>query len=166
MPQPLTRLAIVNRGEPAMRAALERAYQGRQTDFVIEHGGRRLKSAREGFAAAVRRAGLGPGITPHTIRHSVITWLDEASIETRRTAQLAGHRDERTTKRVYTHSSPEVLKEAVGRLNDALHDLDALPFSGDLAQGGLEPAKTVSEVSQKDKTEVGAGQNSDDAGAI
>lgn len=40
------------------RQALQEAYPGRQTKHVIEHGGRRLKDCREGFASAVKRAGL------------------------------------------------------------------------------------------------------------
>ena len=105
---------------PSVRAALLEAYAGRQTDHVIEHGGRRLKTVREGFAAAVERAGLDQSagaVTPHTIRHSVLTWLDEAKVETRRAAQLAGHKNEETTRLVYTHSSPQVLAEAVGILD-------------------------------------------------
>ena len=105
---------------PSVRAALMEAYEGRQTDHVIEHGGRRLKTVREGFAAAVERAGLDQSagsITPHTIRHSVLTRLDEAKVETRRAAQLAGHKNEETTRLVYTHSSPQVLAEAVGILD-------------------------------------------------
>lgn len=115
-----------------LQRALEMAFKGRQTEFVIEHGGRRLKTVRDGFRNAVRRAGLGKmvgdvfetDVTPHTIRHSVVTWLDHASIEARRTAQLVGHRDERTTTRVYTHASPEVLRAAVKHLDDVFDQVD------------------------------------------
>lgn len=115
------------------RSALEQAYAGRQSKYVIEHGGRRLKSVREGFANAVERAGLGayvphpsqPGktvfktdVTPHTIRHTVTTWLDAAGVETKRTAQLVGHRDEETTQRIYTHAAPDVLQAAVMLLDE------------------------------------------------
>ena len=40
----------------AVRAALEVAYAGRQTRHVVEHGGKRLKSVREGFANACNPA--------------------------------------------------------------------------------------------------------------
>ena len=111
----------------ALRTPLELAHKGRQTDYVIEHGARRLKSVRIGFAAAVKRAKLDQSrgkITPHTIRHTVLTWLDEAGVGSDRRAQIAGHKDERTTKLVYTHSSPEVLAQAVEVLDEVL---DALP---------------------------------------
>ena len=101
----------------AARMALETAFAGRQTRYVIEHGGRRLKSIRCGFAAAVERAGLFPaaGITPHTIRHTVASWLEDRVNDARR-AQLLGHSGMRTLP-VYTHSGAELLVEAVSLLD-------------------------------------------------
>lgn len=127
----------------AARAALEIAHAGRQTDFVIEHGGKRLRAIHDGFRAAVVRAGLGhmiaapteknPGnmrvvtdVTPHTIRHSVSTWLDAVKIADKRRAQLLGHSDEATTKKHYTHASFEVLAEAVEVLEAAVAPLPKL----------------------------------------
>jgi integrase len=129
----------------AARAALEIAYAGRQTDYVIEHGGKRLKAIHDGFRAAVVRAGLGhlveaptpnnPGnlrvvtdVTPHTIRHTVATWLDALKIADKRTAQLLGHSDEETTKKHYTHASFEVLSEAVEHLDAAFAPLPKIGF--------------------------------------
>lgn len=110
------------------REALTTAKAGRQTDYVIEHGGKPLKECREGFANAVARAKLdGPHpdgkITPHIIRHTVATWLDAKKIADKRAAQLLGHRDEETTKQVYTHASPDVLIEAVEALDVAFAPL-------------------------------------------
>jgi len=124
-----------------VRKVLDVAYAGRQSDYVIEHGGRRLTTVRDGFRNAVERAAkvcptLGrwqerkgkdgkvervfvTDVTPHIIRHTVLTWLDQAVPDARR-AKLAGHADEDITKKVYTHAAPEVLQEAVDRLNDAL----------------------------------------------
>jgi len=118
----------------AVRAALQRAHAGRTCEYVIEHGGRRLKSVREGFANAVARAGLAGGhpdgpITPHIIRHTVVTWLDAREIATKRTAQLVGHKDERTTKKVYTHASHELLREAVDALDEAFAPLPRIDLA-------------------------------------
>lgn len=121
----------------ALRAALLVAKEGRRCDHVIEHGGERLVTVRSGFANAVKRAGLGryvaaptqkdparqiwkTDVTPHVIRHTVLTWLDEAGFESKRRAQLAGHGDERTTDLVYTHADPTVLQEAVELLDERL----------------------------------------------
>lgn len=99
------------------RAALERAYAGRRTDYVIEHGGRRLKSIREGFANAVARAGLSE-VTPHTLRHSVSTWLKERDVKLERRAQLLGHADIRTTDMHYSHADAAVYLSGVVEILD------------------------------------------------
>ena len=101
----------------AVRTALEVAYEGRQSKYVIEHGGRRLKSVKSGFANAVDRAGL-QGITPHTIRHTVASWLEDRVGDARR-AQLLGHGNIETTRKIYTHSGAQLLEEAVGYLDFA-----------------------------------------------
>lgn len=89
------------------RATLERAFAGRRTDHVIEHGGRRIQSIREGFARAVSRAGIAPPVTPHTLRHTVATWATERGVALQQIAQLLGHADSRTTELVYSHPSAE-----------------------------------------------------------
>lgn len=124
---PMSRLA---------RSVLEVAHRGRQTDHVVEHGGKRLKDGREGFRNAVERAHrllgekskLGKyvddefktSITPHVVRHTVATWLDAASVQRARTAQLLGHADERTTQQIYTHADADVLRDAVTALDQAI----------------------------------------------
>jgi integrase len=121
-----------------LRAELKKAFEGAQTQFVIEHGGKRLKSIREGFANAVERAGLGhyephptkPGvkvfatdITPHTIRHTVNTWLRERGVGPEDRSQLLGHLDIKVNMKEYTHAAPAVLNTAVGLLDEAIATL-------------------------------------------
>lgn len=116
----------------AVRAALKEAYPGRRTKHVVEHGGKRLKDIGDGFKAAVERAGLGhmaphptkpdeqifvTDVTPHTIRHTVATWLEAKAIDDKRRAQLLGHAGPAVTNKVYTHSSHELLHEAVTLLD-------------------------------------------------
>lgn len=118
-----------------LRATLLKAREGRRCNHVVEHGGHRLVTVRSGFANAVKRAGLGwiephpkdptrqvwtTDVTPHVIRHTVLTWLDKAGIPSRRRADLAGHKDVRTTDLVYTHADPELLREAVELLDERL----------------------------------------------
>lgn len=133
---------------PRLRAALMRAYQSRQTKHVIEHGGRRLYTVREGFRAAVERAGIGeyvphptrPGemvfetdVTPHTLRHTVSTWLKEKGVGLEYRAQLLGHADSRMTDIGYSHAQPAYLTETVEILDDALPRIGpAEPDSGNM----------------------------------
>ena len=119
-PDPMSRAWRKGRATVPMsgrvRKALEVAFGGKQTAYVVEHGGRRLKSIREGFAAAVERAGLVGKVTPHTIRHTVATWLEARTVDDRRRAQLLGLANTTTTN-LYTHSSHELLTEAVSLLD-------------------------------------------------
>ncbi len=94
------------------REVLQEAYEGRTTDWVIEHGGKRVKSCRQGFTNAVKRAGLSDDITPHVIRHTVASWAN-GKVQTAFTAQLLGHADEATTRRVYTHADAESTRPVV-----------------------------------------------------
>jgi integrase len=124
------------------RKALVRAYAGRQkSGYVIEHGGRRLKTVREGFRNAVERAGLGTyvldsdgerafqtDITPHTIRHTAATWT-YGKVETALTAQMLGHRDERTTRMVYQHPDASKTRPAVEVIDAAFAALPELADS-------------------------------------
>lgn len=92
--------------------------------FVIERGGERLRELGDGFRLAAERAGLGwheeskgkrvfvTDVTPHTIRHTVATWAN-GKVQTAFTAQLLGHSDEATTRRVYTHAQVESTKPVI-----------------------------------------------------
>lgn len=146
----------------AVRDALKTAQKGRQTEFVIEHGGERLISVRDGFRAAMERASIGryehdtngepvfkTDVTPHTIRHTVATWLDEMKVATSRTAQLLGHEDEETTKRHYTHASVEVLRPVVEALDNAFAPLPKISLV-EVEDGDESTAKPNSK-SQRDK---------------
>lgn len=119
--------ATVWMSELARQALLE-AYPGRQCKHVIEHGGRRLKDCREGFANAVARAGLPGHITPHTIRHTVASWT-YGKVQTAFTAQLLGHRDERTTRIIYQHPDVETTRPAVEIIDATFAALPSLPES-------------------------------------
>jgi integrase len=127
------------------RKALESAHAGRTTDFVIEHGGKRLKSVREGFANAAKRAGLSEDVTPHTIRHSIITWAREKGHDFHAIASLVGHGDSKTTELNYTHVDPIRYTKSVVDAIDAefsevasTPDRDRLPKLSRPGQSGPE----------------------------
>ena len=121
------------------RLALERACEGRLTDHVIEHGGKRLQAVRDGFKNAVKRAGLEGKITPHTIRHSVATILDELGHDVTRIRELLAHKPgSKVTQSTYIH--PDAGKV----LQDAVRVLDLTPSEKKLAiypERDTKPAK-------------------------
>lgn len=93
------------------RAALLEAQKGALTDHVIEWNGEPIKKIRKGFMEAVKRAKLTE-VTPHVLRHTVISWLDEDGIPMERISKLAGHRDINTTRTIYAKPGVKVLRPA------------------------------------------------------
>ena len=77
--------------------------------------GEGLKSIRNGFEAAVKRAGIEKHIRFHDLRHTFASWLVMKGIDLRTVAKLVGHRDIRITMR-YAHLAPEHLQAAVDAL--------------------------------------------------
>jgi integrase len=107
-----------------LRAALSEAHTGARTDYVIEYGGRAVKSVRTGLEAASSAAKVGH-VTPHMFRHSAAVWMAQEGVEMRKIAQFLGHSDERTTARIYALYSPDYLRDAAaaletGKLRSAL----------------------------------------------
>jgi integrase len=97
---------------PEARAALIEADKGALTDYVIEWDEEPVKSVRKAFAAAVKRSRLDGRITPHTLRHTALTWLEEEGIALEMISKLAAHSGTEITRKTYLHASPEVLRPA------------------------------------------------------
>ena len=102
------------------RDALLEAFKGKQTDYVIEWDGEPVKKVRKAFAAAVRRAGLDVRVTPHTLRHTALTWLEEEGFAVEMISKLAAHSGPDITRKVYLHSSPELMRPATDALERRL----------------------------------------------
>ena len=98
------------------RQALTEARECALTPFVIEYGGKRVLRIRKAFMRAVARAGLGPDVTPHTLRHSAAVWMAEAGTPMAEIAQYLGHSSPDITYRVYARFSPSYLRGAAAAL--------------------------------------------------
>lgn len=97
------------------RAALMEARRGALTPFVIEWGAKPVKNVKKALASAGARAGM-PWVTAHVFRHSAGSILAEDGVPLPVIAQLMGHKDVRTTERIYARMSPGYLKEAASAL--------------------------------------------------
>lgn len=95
-------------------AALEEAQTGATSRYVVEWGGRQVKSVKKGVAAAARRSGVK--CSPHMFRHTAAVWMAENRTPMSEIAQYLGHNDSRTTERVYARYSPEYLRDAAKAL--------------------------------------------------
>lgn len=95
--------------------ALRESYEARTCEYVIEWGGKPVKSVRKGFDASARRAGI-KDCSPHVLRHSAAVRMVESGMRIEEVAQFLGHVDPRVTYRVYGRFSPEHLKKGAEAL--------------------------------------------------
>lgn len=98
-----------------LRAALQAAYEARTCEYVIEWGGKPLKSIKRGFGEAAKRAGL-EDVTPHVLRHSAAVAMAGAGISMDKIAQMLGHTNAKITASVYARFAPDHFKDAAKAL--------------------------------------------------
>jgi integrase len=80
-------------------------------EYVCHYEGAPIKKLRRSWAAAIERAGLGPDVTPHTLRHTRATWLMQAGIDPWEAAGHLGMTVE-TLERTYGHHHPSFQQRA------------------------------------------------------
>ena len=70
--------------------------------------------------AAAKRAGLPSSVGLHTLRHSAASVMLSAGVPLKVVSEVFGHASVAITGDIYGHVSPEVSREALTRLSDAL----------------------------------------------
>ena len=97
--------AYLVRGRPALSKGKTHAL------FLNKRGGALSRqSAWTIIKDAASRAGIEKDISPHTLRHSFATHLLEGGADVRAVQELLGHASVTTTQ-IYTHVTPENLRE-------------------------------------------------------
>src|SRR5207237_5042910 len=82
-----------------------------QRVFLNKHGGSlSTRSVRRKLDKYLVSAGLDPGISPHTLRHSFATHLLNNGADLRSVQELLGHQSLSTTQ-IYTHLTTSRMKQ-------------------------------------------------------
>lgn len=81
---------------------------------VCHYDGQESGSIKTSWATAREAAGLGPDVTPHTLRHTCTTWLIQRGVPIAEVAGFVGLSIE-MVDRVYGHHSPDHQSKAAGR---------------------------------------------------
>lgn len=97
------------------REALTEARAGALTDNVIEWDAKAVRSIRKGFMTAATKAGLS--VTPHDLRHTAASLMEEAGIEMQVISRFLAHKDQRTTSSIYSKPRPAHLIGAAEVVN-------------------------------------------------
>lgn len=108
---------------------LQRAYEARTCEYVVERGGKKVGNIKKAFQAASERSTVHA--TPYTLRHTGAVWAAEAGVPMAQLAQFMGHDDDRTTQKHYARYSPDYLRNvanAIGKGSVATSD----PCSGEV----------------------------------
>jgi len=97
------------------REALTEAKAAALTDYVIEYGGKPVKSVKTALAAAARRSGVP--FSAHVLRHTAAVWMAQQDVPMQKIAQILGHTSTRITEQTYARYSPRFMADAMAALD-------------------------------------------------
>jgi integrase len=78
------------------------------------------RNALRALKAAAKRAALPSSVGLHTLRHSATSVMLSAGVPFKVVSEVFGHASNAVTGDIYGHISPELSREALTRLSDAL----------------------------------------------
>jgi integrase/recombinase XerC len=139
-------------GSQAIKA-LQRYFELRSVDsrcqgahshrvFLNKHGeSLSTRSVRRKLDKYLLSAGLDPGISPHTLRHSFATHLLNNGADLRSVQELLGHQSLSTTQ-IYTHLTTQRMKDVYDQAHPRANEgTIPLPSSSDKPAPPFYPAK-------------------------
>ncbi|WP_376960178.1 site-specific integrase [Azospirillum sp. A26] len=93
--------------------------KGSDTGHVITYQGHPVKTVKGGWAYARKRAGLGPDVIPHTLRHTAASWMVQKGVPLYEVARWLGHKTISQVQSTYGHLAPDHLDRARRALDRA-----------------------------------------------
>jgi integrase len=78
------------------RDALSEAYKARQTDHVVEYGGKPVASVKKAGQRLSERTGIT--FSPHVLRHTCAVWMAQDNVPMQMISQYLGHTSLRVTE--------------------------------------------------------------------
>lgn len=85
-------------------------------EFLVEWQGEPVKRISKAFRSVRKAAGLGPDVTPHTLRHTAITWQAQLAVPPHEICGFFGITME-MFERVYGHHHLDYQSNAVNALS-------------------------------------------------
>jgi len=104
--------------QPEVVNMLKEAKDYAETNHVIEFNGKPVKDVKKGFALAAQKVGM-KDVTPHTLKHTAISWLAQAGCPIEHIAAMTAT-NANTVRRIYQKFAPEYLQEEAKILANAV----------------------------------------------
>lgn len=99
----------------ALLPELQRGFDARTTEYVIERGGKPVACIKKAFQAASERSGVHA--TPYTLRHTGAVYAAEGGVPMAELSQYMGHDSLDTTIRHYARFSPDYLAKVANAIS-------------------------------------------------
>ena len=82
-----------------------------------------VKTVESRMLRLLKLAKLNESLTPHSLRHTHTSLLAEAGVSLPEIMERLGHKDDKTTKWVYTHTTKTMKKEASRKFSELMRSL-------------------------------------------
>lgn len=114
---------VTNKRQPPVRIpdrmlAHLRRWKRLGGSFAVEYRGEPISRIKVGFASMVAAAGLGKGLSPHTLRHSAVTHMLQQGVDPWQVAGYAGM-SEAVMRQTYAHHHPDHMGDARAVMSDS-----------------------------------------------
>ena len=113
-----------------LAAYLRGQLRGRPEEAVIRYEGRPVRSLRTAFDHARTKAGLGPDVVFHSLRHTAASFFRQRGGDLTDLQEILGHSDIELTRR-YAHLSPEHIRARARFLGPPPRQEKPKPDEGD-----------------------------------